>query len=464
MRAKLRCLFIVGLAAGLCLLCLPVYTGDAPPKKHQGALVLTDFASLQEAIDFLPGRQGAIYVPRGTYVIKKTIDLTHPASYGGGVKIYGDGRSSRLVGETGGKPIFDLTGTSHCYMHDLAINSRDANIGLLLARRADGGAAQEHRFERIIFEGKFSIANVYNVTAELVRFTDRVFIQQAPDAHNIIWSSENHLGIKSPYRGKLRTLYSNTEFRLDRNTIYNWGGGEKGTNIYLRGFTSDLSVTDCYLGQATLANVLFEDSSKGGPVCTVKLDGVRVESTAKHVLLVRGRADGISVKNCTFFNPNAPLIEAADGTTRWWQIENVWFWNTAGKKLMMNFGNLAHSRIDGTWCEFQNWTKEKDEPGEPVVMAIQKRSHANTLVVGDRAKVKLPEDTSGTVVVAMNEDGVRRRYAGSAAGGEVLNLEMSDTKKIKSPKRGDVALDSGANTADGKPALAVYDGENWIYH
>ena len=165
-----------------------------------------------------------------------------------------------------------------------------------------------------MMEGKFSIANVCNVTAELVRFTDCVFIQQAPDAHNIIWSSENHLNVESLYRGKIRTLYSNTEFRLDRNTIYNWGGGTKGTNIYLRGFTCDLSATDCYLGQASLANVLFEDSSKGGPVCTVKLDGIRVESSAKHVVLVRGRADGVSIKNCTFTNNDAPLIEASGGS------------------------------------------------------------------------------------------------------------------------------------------------------
>jgi len=461
MRSKALCVCAVCLAAFLCLLCSPVYTKEAPPPP-KGPLVLTDFGSLQEAVDSLPDRQGAIYVPRGSYTIKKTVDLTQAAGYGGGITIFGDGRASRLVGQTGGQPIFDLTGASHCYMHDLAINSEDANIGLLLARRADGNAAQEHRFERLIMEGKYSIANVYNVTSELVRFSDCVLIQNAPDAHNIIWSSENHLNIESPYRGKLRSIYSNTEFRLDRNTIYNWGGGEKGTNIYLRGFTSDLSITDCYLGQATLANVLFEDSSKGGPVCTVKIDGVRVESTAKHVLLIRGRADGVSVKNCTFFNNNAPLIEGSDGSAGWWQIENVWFWNTAGKKLMTRFGDLHHSRMDGTWCEFQNWTKEPDEAGAPVVAAITKRSRANTITVQNRELVKLPEDTAGTVIDAMDENGVRRHYAGSSASGEVMNLEMVNTKNVKNPKRGDIALDDGTNAPDGKPALAIYDGKNWI--
>ncbi len=434
-----------------------------PPERDDKVRLLTDFDSLQDAIDSLPGRQGAIYVPSGTYTIDKTIDLTHPASYGGGIKIYGAGRSSKLVGETGGQPIFDLTGTSHCLMSDLTVESKDANIGFLLARRKDGNAAQEHRFDRLIIAGNFSIACVYNITAELVRFTDCIFIQKAPDAHNIIWSSENHLNIKSPYRGEIRTLYSNTEFRLDRNTIYNWGGGTMGTNIYLRGFTSDLSVTDCYLGQATLANVLLEDSSKGGPVCTVKLDGIRVESKAQQVILVRGRADGISLKNSTLICPNAPLINAKDGVARWWQIENVWFWNTTGKNNMMTFGELAHSRIDGTWCEFQNWTKEPDEEGPDVATAVTKRSHANTLRVRGREHAQLPENTTGTVVVAAEDHGVRRRYAGSPAQGEVLNLDMVDCTSINQPKRGDIVLDDGTNTTDGKPAIAIYDGEQWIF-
>ena len=437
---------------------------DYPDLQAAKVRLLTDYPDLQAAIDSLPGRMGAVYVPPGTYVISKTIDLTVPKSYGGGIKIFGAGRASKLVGDTKGQPIFDFTGASHCYMHDLTVESKSANIGFLLARRTDGGAAQEHRFSRLMITGACSIANVYNVTAELVRFTDCIFIQKAPDAHNIIWSSENHLNVESPYRGKLRTLYSNTEFRLARNTIYNWGGGTKGTNIYLRGFTVDLSITDCYLGQASLANILSEDSSKGGPLCTVKLDGIRVESSAKHVILVRGRADGWSVKNCTLHCRNAPLIEATEGSCGWWGIENVWFWNMGGKKTMMRFGDIHHSTIDGTHCEFQNWGEEPDEPGKPVRIAVTKRSHANDFRVQTRDAVVLPEGAAdGTVITATEDGGVRRRYAGSSVSGEVLNMEMVDTKTIKDPKRGDIALDDGTNTPDKKPALAIYDGKQWIF-
>jgi len=436
---------------------------EAPAVRPDQVRILTDYPSLQAAVDSLPEKMGAIYVPAGTYVIKKTVDLTEASGYGGGIKIFGAGRSSRLVGETGGTPIFDLTGASHCHMYDLHIESKDANIGFLLARRVEGGSAQEHRFDRIIMQGHYSIANVYNVTAELVRFTDCIFIQHAPDAHNVIWSSENHLNVKSPYRGELRTLFSNTEFRLDRNTFYNWGDGTLGCNIYVRGFTVDLSVTDSYVGSSKLANILFEDSSKGGPVSIVKLDGLRVESKAKHVILVRGRADGVSLKNCSFNNRGAPLIEASDGVARWWQIENVWFYNTGGRKRMLRFGDLEHSHIDATWCTFRNWGEGPEEEGPAIPVTVTRRSHANTIVVPQRESVELPEQTTATVVVATDDNGARRRYASTPAKGEVLNLEMVDVSAVENPKPGDVALDNGSNTASGKPALAVFTGEEWRF-
>jgi hypothetical protein len=36
-------------------------------------------------------------------------------------------------------------------------------------------------------------------------------------------------------------------------------------------------------------------------------------------------------------------------------------------------------------------------------------------------------------------------------------------KTIAQPKRGDVALDDGANTPDKRPAIAIFDGKQWIF-
>jgi len=45
----------------------------------------------------------------------------------------------------------------------------------------------------------------------------------------------------------------------------------------------------------------------------------------------------------------------------------------------------------------------------------------------------------------------------------LLNLAPTDVTKIEHPKRGDIALDNGTNTQSGKPGLAVYDGEKWVF-
>ena len=45
----------------------------------------------------------------------------------------------------------------------------------------------------------------------------------------------------------------------------------------------------------------------------------------------------------------------------------------------------------------------------------------------------------------------------------LLNLIPGDVTKIAHPERGDIALDDGTNTTSGKPGLAVFDGDEWVF-
>ena len=58
--------------------------------------------------------------------------------------------------------------------------------------------------------------------------------------------------------------------------------------------------------------------------------------------------------------------------------------------------------------------------------------------------------------------GLRRTCLGLKAD-TLLNLIPTDVTKIANPKRGDIALDDGTNTEPGKPGLAVYDGDEWVF-
>ena len=76
-----------------------------------------DYPNLQAAVDALPGRMGEVYLPRGEYLLQRTLDLSsRPGGYQGGIKLVGTGRGSRIVAKTRGQPVVDLTGTQHSYL------------------------------------------------------------------------------------------------------------------------------------------------------------------------------------------------------------------------------------------------------------------------------------------------------------------------------------------------------------
>jgi len=457
--------FIVPFIVGLSLAAAaeePTQTEAPPPEpRPDGVRILTDYPSLQAAVDSLHEGMGSIYVPAGRHVIKRTINLTRAAGYGGGVKIFGAGRASRLVGETGGQPIFDLSGASHCTMYDLLIESVDANVGFLLARRQDGWAAQEHRFVRLILEGKFSIANVYNMTSELVRFVDCIFMNNAPSSYNLVWTHDNFANLTSPYVGQIREIFSNTELRIRGCTFYNWGGGEKGANLYLRGYAQDLVVRDGYMNPPEGGHAVYiTNSRKGGGVLCVEVDGVRIEAdNASDVFRIEGHADQISVRNCSVFYGEALLLNADKVTDL--TLEENCFWNIRGWKTGARADHLSRARIVANRWVFDNWGGQNPQDKEPLV--IYGTSVEDSLIeVGERSLVNFQE-MHGTVIEALDdgEAGTRRRYLGDRASGTVLNLTPVDTSGLTDARRGDLALDDGTNTKSGKPGLAVFDGETW---
>ena len=126
----------------------PCLAGSVSAQGKPPRVIANAYPSLQAAVDALPGRMGEVYLPPGNYVLEKTLDLSSkPGGYPGGIRIVGAGRSTRIIPKTKGQPAIDLTGTNHCLMESLWItaeNVTDAerpNVGLLLARNANGQAA-----------------------------------------------------------------------------------------------------------------------------------------------------------------------------------------------------------------------------------------------------------------------------------------------------------------------------------
>jgi len=449
-------------------------TKPAPPtakvaRAKPPRVIATDYPDLQAAVDALPDRMGEVYLPAGNYVLTKTLNLSYPkGGYRGGIKLIGAGLTTRIIARTQGKPAIDLTGANHCVMQDLVISAEPhrvkpadrPNVGLLLARNTDGGAAQEHRFTNVNIIGHFSIANVYNITSELVRFVGCMFINKAPGGHNLVWSSDNFAKIKSPYRGKIRTLYSNTELRIIGCTFYNWND-KGGSNLHMRGFTMDTTVRDCYMNPPKDGYAIYLGmSSKGGPVRDAEFVSIRVEGErAKDIIRIEGRAENVTIRNCALLYGEGTALNA-DAVTNL-SFENNDVWNIRGWKTALRVGRLTNSRLVGNLFTFQNWGGKNPQKG-PAMVIRGERAVGSHIQAPKREMVDY-RTIAGTVIDALQDGGTRRQYLGGTTSAVTLNLTPVDTAKLKNPKRGDLALDDGTHTASGKPGLAVHDGKTWVY-
>ncbi len=464
------------------LLCISALADTSKPAR----IIASDYPNLQAAVDALPDRTGEVYLPAGTYLLDKTLNLSYPqGGYKGGIKLVGAGRMTKIIARTKGMPAIDLTGANHCIIRDLNIEAepgsnvkiKDApNIGLLLARNKHGGSAQEHRFTNIIINGYFTLANVYNVTSELDRFIGCIFINKAPGAHNLIWSSDNFANIKSPFQGDIRTHFSNTELRIAGCSFYNWGDGKNGSNIYVRGFTMDTSVRDCYMHPPRSGYAVWlGPSSKGGPVESMLIDSIRIEGeNSKDIFRLERSHSRITISNCSVIYGEGMALNADH--VNYLTFKNNHVLNVRGWKTAMQAESLENSHIGDNIFKFKNWGGKNPQQGQAKVISGI-RSSGNYIQVTDRREAdfksmnrtiidalddgKTPS-LGGKIASIMGSTGIRRQYMGNFMSGVTLNMTPVNTATLKGMILGDIALDDGTNTQSGKLGLAVYDGEKWV--
>jgi len=114
-------------------------------------------------------------IPNGQYYITRPVDLTGIEF---GHHFWGiEAEGAIIMGNTIGKPIFDLTASRKCVFLGTGTiigvwtSAGVSRIGIQLGRALDGTAAESHAFRGAWeVKGRFSLAPIYNYASEDVRF------------------------------------------------------------------------------------------------------------------------------------------------------------------------------------------------------------------------------------------------------------------------------------------------------
>ena len=448
-------------------------------------LVATDFPNLNAAFDALRVNGGTLYIPSGYYTVTKTLNLSG-LGYSKGIRIFGDGSGTDIVGDTHGQPIIDMTATGMITLEQLRITSKSANVGILHGR-AGGGSSGCSNFSFLFMDGNYSLACVYNVGSEVNRYFNCMFWNNAPGGHGYIFTYRNYFNVTSPYQ-KLDDIGCNTDLAFYGCFWGVYGGKGTEVNLYLIGpVTSDVSVYggDMSNKEGGRAAILM-DGERGYMLC-IRIQGVRFETQgAKHCIEALGTVTDVSIRENMMLSEEETLLVTGVGRKERWNVADnsmeSWKeadWGEQTGRPTIRFSNIADSTIDATSGRLDR-TKAPgatDSAGTTATATSDKRRFARMSIVVDNVSagneftvrksedIRLPAATTGTKVNVLSDGPYRREYFhGAGVGTPVLmNLIPCDTKAIVAPKKGDVLLDSGKNTPNGQPTLAFYDGDHWVY-
>ncbi|MHB9025634.1 MAG: hypothetical protein ACYC7E_15935 [Armatimonadota bacterium] len=471
-------------AKSLLILCLLLFPAAGYAAKV-GPLVATDFPDLHAAVDELRKTGGSLYIPTGYYTVTETINLSG-LGYSKGIRIYGDGRGSVIVGDTKGKPIIDLTATGMLSVEQLRISSKSANIGILHGR-SGGGSAGCCNYSFLFMDGEYSLACIYNLGSEVNRHFNCMFWNHAKGGHGYIFTGKNYFNAESPFQ-KLDQSACNTDLSFYGCFWGVYGGTGKEVNLYLAGpVTADVCVYGGDMSNKNGGRAAVLLDGRGTHLLSIRIQGVRFETQgARHcVEAVDGYMPDVQIRENMMLSEEECIYAVGPGRKENWTISDNMLeswkqadWGQQTGRSAIRIGFLSNSTINATSGRLDRSRAPggADSAGAPTAstetrrfarmsIVVENESTGNHFTVRKSEDIRLPAATAATRVSVLNDGPYGREYFHGAGVGTpvLLNLAPCDSQAIPAPKKGDVVLDSGKNTPDGKPTLAIFDGERWRY-
>ena len=445
----------------------------------------TDYPTLNAAFDALRAHGGTLYIPNGTYTVTETLNLSG-LGYAKGIRIYGDGRGTVIVGDTHGKPVIDMTGTGMITMEQLRITGKSADVGILNGR-AGGASAGCCHFSFLFIDGSFSVACVYNIGSEVNRYFNCMFWNTAKGGHGYIFTYRNHFSVESPYQ-QLDETACNTDLAFYGCFWGVYGGTGTEVNLYMLGpVTADVSLYGGDMSNKEGGRAAILMDGRGTNLHCVRILGMCFETGgARHCIeAVDGTISDVQIRDNKIWSKEESIFVSGEGRREHWTItDNVmesWGetdWGQETGRATMRFNALYNSTVEDTSgrLERTQLTLAENTDFQPTSIGRQRRYARMSIIVEEESKgnhftvrrsddIRLPAATTATRVTTLEDGMYGREYFNGAGIGlpMLMNLIPCDAEAIVAPKQGDMVLDSGKNTPDGKPTLAFYDGKQWCY-
>ena len=275
-----------------------------------GAIVATDFPDLQAAFDALPDLGGTIFLPPGTYTLKKPLNLAD--SYQRGerkvtktVVFQGSGRLNTIITADFKKteehkmsPLVDATNANRMIWNDVTFSG---NVEVLyLSARRDFVGGGGNNFYNVMFRCEGARVGLWLGGSEVNRLYSCEFSVTTPDGVGIAFLPRTEFQIDgrsykaySPYVGDNLTGGSNTELRLYGTQIYSFG--ENSIGLYAAGSVADISIFGGYFANSGFASI-YMDGTQGNFGDTI-VSGLRVEGeTGLHAIYAKGMVRNLIVE------------------------------------------------------------------------------------------------------------------------------------------------------------------------
>lgn len=486
--------------------------------KMPGVIVATDYPNLQAAVDALPAPGGMVFLPPGTYRLKKPLDLAD--TYNSGAKtrwitLQGAGKqNTAITGDFPGQPLVDATCAGYLTVRDLSFSGNCKT--LWLSARRDGSGGGGNVFENCIFRGDYAEVTVWLIGSECDRFFNCEIYNTTSNGVCVAFLPVKQFtargvsySIESPYVGTNMTGSSTTELRFYGSFIHSSGFNTIG--LYAQGSTADISISGGYHSNCGFASI-YLDGTKANVGDSAFRD-LRIEGeTGLYCLYAKGAVRNVTIESGNWGSAGEVIRyegasegHAANHGAEGWSVRNISLCiqdqsvrspeKTGAlcklprdQRAILRLDRMDNCRIENIWVrayqivrvpkatakpdekdygtviQNQAFTSEdKLEYYTPKLLVCSDWARGCTVQTAMAGDVVLPTNSLGNRVECLADDGgaVRRTYFGGGARPDVLNLAPVSAKSIQNPRLGDVVMDNGSLRDDGQPGLVYFSGKEW---